>query len=381
MNSLKNFKQAILLNAQSWELFSTEQTADFRTNLKAGSQPDPTSLEPDSEEELSSFVTQEIRTSVTPIQATLSLLRHGQLDPLSQAGQRLLAIATSNVGRLLRLTESIESEPVSYANILSDAEIDRLKLKTELEVAWNHQAFQIVYQPIISLTTGKITGFEALVRWQHPCRGNIPPSDFIPLAEETGLIHSLGLWILTQACNQLQIWQQLFLTNPPLTMSVNLSPLQLLEAGFVQQIQQILEKTDIASGSLQLEITESCLIENNEAAIAVLSELQTLGIQFDIDDFGTGYSSLSRLQDLPINILKIDRSFIQGKKWDVIRLILSLAAVLGLEVIAEGVETAEELASLKILGCKQIQGYFFSKPVNSQAASVLLKKNASSSIG
>ena len=242
-----------------------------------------------------------------------------------------------------------------------------IKLETELRSAISRQEFQLYYQPIVSLETGKTTGFEALLRWQHPHRGLVSPTEFIPIAEKTGLIKPLGIWVLREACRQLRSWQEQFPCYP-LTMSVNLSIVQLSQPDLVEQVQQILQETGVASGSLRLEITESGIIDNQAEAIATLKQLKALGVQLYMDDFGTGYSSLSRLRELPFDVLKIDRSFVNQKNWDIIWAILLLACSLGLEVIAEGVETAEEMIQLKKLGCKQGQGYFYSMPVDSLAA-------------
>jgi EAL domain-containing protein (putative c-di-GMP-specific phosphodiesterase class I) len=221
------------------------------------------------------------------------------------------------------------------------------------------------------LETHEITGFEALVRWQHPRQGVISPTEFIPLAEETGLIKRLGTWVLREACRQLHSWQQQ--SRPFLTMSVNLSSIQLSQPDLVEQVQEILQESGVAYGSLRLEITESAIIENQATAIATLRQLKALGIQLYMDDFGTGYSSLSRLHDLPIDVLKIDRSFVCQQKWDIIQAIMILSGSLKLKVIAEGVETPEELENLNRLGCTQAQGYLFSKPLDCQAAWALVK--------
>lgn len=322
--------------------------------------------------DLTSLVSHELRTPLTSIQGVLGLLHKGYFGSLSEDGQRLLDIAIHNANRLSRLADAIDHEPAVSMTLLSDAEIERLQLENDFHSAFTHEELQLVYQPIVSVETNRILGFEALSRWHHPHKGLISPAIFIPLAEQTGLIHQLGLWSIEQACQQLYQWQQQFPSEPALTMSVNLSTIQLLQPNLVDQLQNILNKIDIAPHTLRLEITESALIENPEQAIAILSELKALGVQFYIDDFGTGYSALGRLKDLPIDALKIDRSFVSGKKWDISETILMLANKLGLDVIAEGVETPEELVSLRALGCKQMQGYFFSKPVDHQTASHLI---------
>ncbi|MBE9180341.1 EAL domain-containing protein [Oculatella sp. LEGE 06141] len=326
-------------------------------------------------EDITSLISHELRTPLTAILGSLGLLKMGQLGALSEEGQQLLSIAISNADRLTRLADAIDHESLLPMTILSSTEIEHFQLENDLYQALDCQEFQLVYQPMVSVESDRIIGFEALARWKHYYRGSIPPAVFIPLAEKTGIIHPLGMWILEQACQQLHRWQQQFPAHSPLTMSVNLSPLQLLQPDLVSQVRQILQDTNIAPNSLKLEITESALIQNYEMAIGVLSELKALGVRLYIDDFGTGYSSLSRLQDLPVDALKIDRSFVNGQKWDISKTIILLATKLGLEVIAEGVETAQELKALKALGCNQMQGYLFSKPIDSHAANAMLSQS------
>jgi EAL domain-containing protein (putative c-di-GMP-specific phosphodiesterase class I) len=314
------------------------------------------------------FICHELRTPLTSIQGVLGLLHTGKLGTLSEEGQQLLKIAVHNANRLARLANAIEHNPTPPMTLLSPTEIEQIQMENDLYHALDRQEFELVYHPIIAVETGKTVGFEALVRWQHPNKGEVAPTVFIPLMEKISMIHPLGLWVLDQACHQLQVWQQQFSASPPLSMSVNLSALQLLQPGLIQDVRAILDRTNIAPGSLKLEITETALIENHEIASCLLTDLRQMNVQVYIDDFGTGYSSLARLQDLPIDALKIDRSFIQHKRWDISEIIILLASKLNLEIIAEGVETEEELFMLQLLGCKQIQGYLFSKPVDSQTA-------------
>lgn len=241
------------------------------------------------------------------------------------------------------------------------------------------EEFQVHYQSIVSLASGKITGFEALLRWQHPDRGLLSPAEFIPIAEETGLIVPLGYWVLRTACYQARAWQRSFPTNPPLTISVNLSTKQFLQPNLIGQVEQILGESGLDACSLRLEITESAIMENSETAATMLLQLRSMGIEIYIDDFGTGYSSLSYLQRFPVNALKIDRSFIsrmgvEGEDSEIVRTIVMLADKLGIDVVAEGVETAEQLEQLREICCVQAQGqgYFFSKPLDSQAAETLI---------
>jgi len=258
--------------------------------------------------------------------------------------------------------------------------VDRLTAEVlEGSSAEQSQELQLYYQPIVSIETGTFTGFEALLRWNHPERGLISPDEFIPLAEETGLIVPIGYWVMHEACHQMQIWQQEFPRNPPLMISVNLSGKQFSRPDLIEQIQQILRETGLSPYSLKLEITESILMENAESAAAMLLQLRALGVQLYIDDFGTGYSSLGYLHRFPVDALKIDRSFINrmgtnGENSEIVQTVMTLARNLEIDVVAEGVETAEQLAQLRAMGCKhgQGQGYFFSKPVDAQTAQALI---------
>jgi diguanylate cyclase (GGDEF)-like protein len=261
-----------------------------------------------------------------------------------------------------------------------------LQLETDLRRALQRHEFQVYYQPIVSLQNQKLSGFEALLRWNHPERGVISPTEFIPVAEETGLIIPLGEWVLREACCQMRIWQEEFPAAADLTISVNISGKQFSHPNLVEQIQNILQQTGLDTHSLKLEITESRFMENIESTVAMLSELQALGIQLSMDDFGTGYSSLSYLNRFPINTLKIDRSFISSvdtdaEKLEIIRTVVMLAWNLGMDVVAEGVETAEQFAQLKILKCESGQGYFFSKPLNSTTAQNLIATEFAGVIG
>ncbi|MEG3894574.1 MULTISPECIES: EAL domain-containing protein [unclassified Microcoleus] len=246
--------------------------------------------------------------------------------------------------------------------------------------------FIIHYQPIVSIANNTITSFEALVRWQHPERGLVYPGEFITIAEETGLIVPLGRWVLRTACHQIREWQQLFESNPPLSVSVNLSVKQFSQPDLIEYIDRVLEETLLDGSSLKLEITESVLIENSESVTAMLVQLRTRNIHLCIDDFGTGYSSLSYLHRFPTNTLKIDRSFVSrmGCELDldkvtidpteIVRSIVTLSHNLGMDVVAEGVEDASQLSILKGLKCEYAQGFFFSKPVDSQTAAGLIRQ-------
>ncbi|MEA5448240.1 EAL domain-containing protein [Leptolyngbya sp. CCNP1308] len=316
----------------------------------------------------------ELRTPLTSIQGALKLLGYQHLDSLSDDAQHLLAIATKNADRLVRLTNALEVQPTPLLTVLSSAKIELLQLENDLHSAAEEKNFHLLYQPIICLENRRIIGFEALARWQHSTRGDISPQVFIPLAEKTNLIYGIGLLLLGQACRQLHQWQIKFPSTSPLTMSVNLSAVQLQCPHLVEQISQILTKNFLLPSSLKLEITESTLIENADVAVKTLANLRQLGVQIYIDDFGTGYSSLGRLQELPFDTLKIDQSFVRNKNWIMSETILMLAQKLGLDVIVEGVESLEELISLKQLGCRKMQGYFFSKPVDPASIANLLSQ-------
>lgn len=259
--------------------------------------------------------------------------------------------------------------------------LDQLQLETDLRRAIERQEFQVYYQPIVSLFTGRITGFEALIRWQHPQRGLVSPNEFIPIAEETGLIAQIGRWTLQEACRQLSIWQREFPSIRPLTINVNLSCKQFTQPDLLTQIDQILQETGLAVGSLKLEITESVVMDNPDAVKGILLQLSERKIKLCIDDFGTGYSSLSRLHHFPISTLKIDRSFVSrigalGENSEIVQAIVTLAQTLSMDVVAEGIELSEQVSPLIALQCEYGQGYFFSKPVDSERASELLRKES-----
>jgi diguanylate cyclase (GGDEF)-like protein/PAS domain S-box-containing protein len=252
-----------------------------------------------------------------------------------------------------------------------------LQIENDLRVALERQEFFLHYQPIISLKSGKITGFEALVRWNHPKRGLVSPGEFIPVAEDTGLILPLGEWVLREACRQHSLWLSKFPQTEQFTMSVNLAGRQIREQKLLEKIDLLLAETGLDGSKLRLEITESMLMDNTEKTIDLLSQLRARKIILSIDDFGQGYSSLSYLPRFPVNLLKIDRAFIwkmtsDSENLEIVRTIISLAHTLGMEVIAEGVETVEQMNLLKELNCEFAQGYFFSKPLDCLAAEALL---------
>lgn len=261
--------------------------------------------------------------------------------------------------------------------ILHEVAIDKLQIESDLRRAIERQEFRVYYQPIVSLYTGRINGFEALIRWQHPQRGLVYPTEFIPTAEETGLITAIGWWTLQEACRQLKVWQQQFPATKPLTMNVNLSCKQFTQNNLLEQIDTVLQQNQLSVGSLKLEITESVVMENPDLVRDILLELKKREIHLCIDDFGTGYSSLSRLHHFPISTLKIDRSFVSrigalGENSEIVQAIVTLAQTLSMDVVAEGIEVSEQVSPLIALQCEYGQGYFFSKPVDSEAAAELL---------
>ena len=251
------------------------------------------------------------------------------------------------------------------------------QLESELHYALEHQEFELYYQPIVSLKTDKLSGFEALIRWKNPKRGFISPIEFIPLAEDTGLIIAIGDWVLKEACQQLQTWLSKFPEAADLKMSINLASHQIREPDLLEKLDVILAETGIDGASIRLEITESTLMDQGEQTINKLAQLRARNIQLSIDDFGQGYSSLSYLHRFPINILKIDRAFINqmtdgGENIEIVRTITMLAHTLNMSVVAEGVETEQQLEILKKLGCEFGQGYLFSRPLPAPAAELAI---------
>ena len=252
-----------------------------------------------------------------------------------------------------------------------------LGIESNLRRALAKQELRLYYQPIISFATGQVAGFEALLRWYSPERGIIPPNEFIPVAEETGLIVPIGRWVLQEACRQMKAWSSIAVGDQPLFMSVNISPRQFTQPDLVDQIGTVLSDTGVDPKTLKLEVTESLLIDNVESTAQMMKKLQGMNLRLCIDDFGTGYSSLSTLYQLPIHTLKVDRSFVSrlspdGKNGEIVDTIIMLAHNLGMDVIAEGIENAHQLEQLKLRKCEYGQGYFFSRPVAADAAGTLL---------
>jgi EAL domain-containing protein (putative c-di-GMP-specific phosphodiesterase class I) len=260
---------------------------------------------------------------------------------------------------------------------MHQAVVERMALQSELTNAVERDQLTVHYQPVVALDSVRLTGVEALVRWQHPERGLVPPGSFIPLAEQTGLIVPLGRWVLQAACRQAHQWEQAGLGGG-LDLNVNVSVRQLKEPGFVAAVAEVLDRTGLEPGRLVLELTESLLMENIDAILGVLHQLRGLGVRLAIDDFGTGYSSLAYLVKLPVQVLKIDRSFITGLHDDpnnltLVRSILKLARDLQLQTVAEGIEQAHLAEELHRLGCDKGQGYWFSRPLPAADLEALLR--------
>jgi diguanylate cyclase (GGDEF)-like protein/PAS domain S-box-containing protein len=265
----------------------------------------------------------------------------------------------------------------TFVPAMHAAALARLDLETDLHAALTREEFALAYQPIVELSTGRVTGAEALVRWTHPTRGAISPAEFIPLAESTGAIVALGRWVLRAACRQLATWDEESLaqgrrrSGAPLSVAVNLSTRQLQDPGLVDDVAAALTDYGLASRRLTLEITESAMMHDAEVALARLSALKALGVRLAVDDFGTGYSSLSYLRRFPVDVLKIDRSFVDGLsrtgETALVRAIVRLGDALGLKTVAEGIEHAEQLAQLRALGCGMGQGYYFARPMGEAA--------------
>jgi EAL domain-containing protein (putative c-di-GMP-specific phosphodiesterase class I) len=259
--------------------------------------------------------------------------------------------------------------------------VNMLQLETDLRRAIDREEFFIQYQPIVSLESGRLTGFEALVRWLHPERGLIPPDKFISVAEETGCIVSIGRWVLFEACRQMQQWHEIYAMREPLFVSVNLSTKQFSQVNLYDEITQTLAATRLDPRALKLEITESIVMENVETVNETLEKIRALGVEVSMDDFGTGYSSLSYLHRLPIDTLKIDRSFVtrmneQNENKEIVRTIILLAQNLNKHVIAEGVETREQVELLRELHCHSAQGYLFSPPLAAEKADKMIEEMA-----
>lgn len=333
----------------------------------------------------------EVKTSLDTMRSLLSsplMLGRHRLSITASVG---LAISQANYGQfpeeLLRDAHTAmyrakalkEVQFQVFSNDMREEAIARLDLESDLIKALEDKEFSLFYQPIVNLKTGKISGFEALIRWNQEKRGLISPDDFIPVVEETGMIIPLGEWILKTACNQIKDWHQQF-PDLSLKMNVNLSRRQFDQTDLVSQVEGILSQIDLPGRHLQLEITESMIMRNVEAAHNLMLQLKDLGIQLAIDDFGTGYSSLSYLHRFPTDTLKIDRSFVSSMEnsvedHDIVETIISLGQKLSMKLVAEGIDSYEQLKLLTTAGCDYGQGYFFSKPISAEEATAFLTQN------
>jgi EAL domain-containing protein (putative c-di-GMP-specific phosphodiesterase class I) len=254
---------------------------------------------------------------------------------------------------------------------------ERLRTENELAHAIDHDELRLAYQPIVALPEGRIVGVEALLRWEHPARGLVAPLDFIPIAEETGLIIPIGSWVLERACRQAVEWRRALPGARPLSISVNLSARQLAQPDLPGVVADVLRDTGVDPGDVYLELTESSLMEDPDAALATMTELRDLGVRLVLDDFGTGYSSLAYVQRFPIAVLKVDRSFVadlgaESPGAAIVAAVANMALGLGVDVVAEGVETEEQAAVLQTLGCEYAQGYLYGRPMPANEMSRLL---------
>jgi len=255
---------------------------------------------------------------------------------------------------------------------------ERLGLEQDLHHALDRHELEVYYQPIVSLSEARLTGFEALLRWNHPVRGLVLPAEFIPMAEDTGLIVPIGTWVLHEACRQLRSWDEEFPAAEDLVVNVNLSARQCTHPDLLQEVRRILDDTGMPPSRLKLEITEGVVLEHSEVVGNVLRELRTLGVHLGLDDFGMGYSALSYLQNFPFQTIKIDRAFVSGMEagsnTEIIRAIVSLAAGLSMDVTAEGIETADQVSWLQELSCEFGQGYYFDRPLTAEHARAILQQ-------
>ncbi|MEM9484740.1 MAG: EAL domain-containing protein [Cyanobacteria bacterium P01_F01_bin.116] len=310
-------------------------------------------------------------SSKTRIGIALSNLPYTKPEDFLQAADTALQVARQKKGHTVTVFDMDMQTKAAR----------RFKLEVELQEAIETQRLSLRYQPIFRLDTQAIVSFEALVRWEHPTNGIISPNDFIPLAEETGLIIPLGEWVLTEACQQIKRWQTQFGANSPAYVTINLSNFQLQSPSLLACVDKILSTSELTGQSIRFEITESVLMENSETVATLIKQLNERNIQLLIDDFGTGYSSLTCLQLLPINGLKIDRTFISdidtnSKNFDITAIILLLAEQLGLEVVAEGLEKEEHIDILRSLSCQYGQGYLVSRPLSTMDATNLIARQS-----
>jgi EAL domain-containing protein (putative c-di-GMP-specific phosphodiesterase class I) len=326
----------------------------------------------------------------------------GLVEPFSLDGREIvlrasIGIAVSNAGggeaedgdELLRnaeaamyiAKESGKGRHQIFESAMHESVFKRLELRAALQNALDNGEFVVHYQPVIELSTGAIVGAEALVRWDHPERGLVPPMDFIPLAEESGLIVPIGAWVLAEACRSAADLQARFPSDPPFHMAVNLSARQLTRSEIVTEVGYVLAETGLDPGSLVLEITESMVMRDIDLSIERMTKLKELGIQLAIDDFGTGYSSLNYVRRFPVDVLKVDKSFIDEiaeseESRALTAAVVELARILGLRTVAEGIEHADQLERLQQMGCEFGQGFLFAKPLPMAELQAMLTERA-----
>ena len=321
-----------------------------------------------------------VRTNERLILGSLTILCRGErpllTPPELQTLENLAEMVSAQV-ELQRLRRILNRQQARRAQA-ARKQCGAWPCSDDMRRALERREFVLYYQPEVDLASRRIVGLEALIRWRHPERGLVPPMDFIPAAEESGMILPIGDWGLAEACNQIQVWREEDPRHGSLRVCVNLSARQFLREGLADHVESLLQQSGTASRQLGLEMTESSLIPNMGTALEVLGGLHTLGISLSMDDFGTGYSSLSNLHSFPFDVLKIDRSFV-GRMADgdqalqIVRTIVELARVLGMDVVAEGIETREQYRLLRQMGCRYGQGFLFAKPMPADDVTRLLR--------
>ncbi len=327
-----------------------------------------------------SFASAPVRTSDSKILGVLTIYSCQARRPMAVTELRMLeSLADIAAGQLelRRLRKALNGHRQRQERVV-EAVTGIWPRKSDLREALEKKQFVLYYQPEVELGTRRIVGLEALIRWQHPDRGLIPPMDFIPIAEETGLILPIGDWGLSEACSQIRQWHAEDPERPAPRVCVNLSARQFARQGLADHVEALLRRSGISSQQLGLEMTESSLIPDPGTALEVLGSLRRLGVSLLMDDFGTGYSSLNHLHTLPFDVLKIDRSFVmrmtEGEQpLQIVRTIVELARVMGMDVVAEGIETCQQYALLRQLGCRFGQGFLFSRPVPAKTVSAMLR--------
>ena len=338
----------------------------------------------------------DIRDTSDPLRVA-KRIQQALTEPFILSGQQL--VTTASIGVALSTTGYTDAQDILrdadlamyrakalgkarcevFDQAMHDSAVARLQLEGDLRGALEREEFRLYYQPIVSLDSGEIQGFEALVRWPHPQRGMLTPADFLAVAEETGMIVFIGKWVMREACRQMRRWQEEYATAVSLTVSINVSARELAQPNFVQETAHILKETGVRPSAIRLELTEGAAMDDAEHTRRVLHDLKDLGIRVSIDDFGTGYSSLSYLRRFPIDTLKIDRSFVSHIDGDeenrqIVKTIMLLASNLGMDVIAEGAETRQEIEHLRHLQCDYVQGYYYYKPLDGDAIRTLFSQ-------